>query len=630
MERNSHKTGLVNLLVLLLLALVGFGTALYAHALTGQLASVFLGLGVLIAAVSYFQMRLEERERMEKMEVDELARAPGGSALFGREEADTFPARRAREQFERYFVPGYTIFICLLQAGLAYGLWRWLGKIVIAPLYQPTVALGVLGLAGLALFLVGRYSAGLVRLQGERLLGPGASCLLLGAYLYFVASAAIVVVWAGGFAQTDGLVARALCVLLGLLAVESLASLVLEIYRPRVKGRVPRILYESRLVGLLSHPEGLITTAAHALDYQFGFKVSETWFYRFMEKALGWLVLSQLVLLVVSTCFVFVQAGEQALLERFGRRVVGREVLGPGFHLKWPWPVDEIHRFRTQRIQETHVGFQHDEETEKERIVLWTVKHTQDEFHLIVAGREESDLVSTNQAVEKKAPPVSLLSASIPVQFRVRDLKEWAYGYNDAVKLLEDVATREVVRYLVSADTQEVMSTGRQRAATELRERIQARADALHLGVDILLVSLSDLHPPVAVAGAYEEVIAAGQKRTAKILDAQAHRVRTNALASAEALRKKRLAQAERQRVEVSALADAAHFTNQIPAYVASPSVYSQRAYLRTLARGSSDARKIIIAATNIQDVIQLNLEEKLRPDMLDITLPSTTSGKQP
>ena len=65
--------------------------------------------------------------------------------------------------------------------------------------------------------------------------------------------------------------------------------------------------------------KGLITTAAQALDYQFGFKVSETWFYRFFEKALGWLLLLQLGALVLSTCVVFIEAGEQGLLEHFGK-----------------------------------------------------------------------------------------------------------------------------------------------------------------------------------------------------------------------------------------------------------------------------------------------------------------------
>ncbi len=115
--------------------------------------------------------------------------------------------------------------------------------------------------------------------------------------------------------------------MLGLVAVENLLTLVFEIYRPRVKGQAEHPLYESRLIGLLSQPGGLITTAAQALDYQFGFKVSETWFYRYLERALAWLILGQIVVLLLSTSFAFVEIGEHGLLERFGRPVAGSEML---------------------------------------------------------------------------------------------------------------------------------------------------------------------------------------------------------------------------------------------------------------------------------------------------------------
>ena len=124
-----------------------------------------------------------------------------------------------------------------------------------------------------------------------------------------------------------------------------------------------------------------LATAAHALDYQFGFKVSETWFYQFLQRALAWLLLAQLGILGLSTCFVFIDAGEQALWERFGRPV-GPGVIGPGAHLKFPWPIDRVHRYRTQEIQSFNVGFVHDEKDDHEKTVLWTVSHYKEEFHL--------------------------------------------------------------------------------------------------------------------------------------------------------------------------------------------------------------------------------------------------------
>src|SRR5580765_7633506 len=105
MERNIQKNGLINLFVLLVVAVAGFAVARFANSLTGQVTSGFLVLGVLIAAVSWFQMRLEERERLEKLEFDEITKTGSGSTLFKTQEADTFPASRSREQFERFFVP---------------------------------------------------------------------------------------------------------------------------------------------------------------------------------------------------------------------------------------------------------------------------------------------------------------------------------------------------------------------------------------------------------------------------------------------------------------------------------------------------------------------------------------------
>src|SRR5581483_1741504 len=113
------------------------------------------------------------------------------------------------------------------------------------------------------------------RLEGQQLLRPGASYLLLGAYLIGLATASLAAA-EFGFPRVDHYVARALCVILTLVAVETVLNLILEIYRPRTRGEQARVLYDSRLIGMLSQPESLITTAAQALDYQFGFKVSET------------------------------------------------------------------------------------------------------------------------------------------------------------------------------------------------------------------------------------------------------------------------------------------------------------------------------------------------------------------
>jgi len=623
MERSIQKNGLINLLTLLAVGVAGFAVARFANSMAGIVGVVFMGLGILVAAVSWFQMRLEDRERLEKLELEELARSHGETALFEAKDAEVFPAQRSREQFERFFVPAFTILLFLLQGGSAYFLWRWLSRSTLATaVKEPITGLALFGVFSLVLFLLGRFSSTIARIEDRRLLRPGASYLLANAVLCFAVMLGLVAVW-GGFSKTDFYIAHVFCGLLALVSLETLVQLVLEIYRPRVKGKVERPLYESRLIGLLGQPEGLITTAAQALDYQFGFKVSETWFYRFFEKALGWLVLLQLAALLLSTCAVFIEAGEQGLLERFGKPVPGRTPLGPGVHLKWPWPIDQVYRFRTEQIQSFQVGSTPDPARDKEPVVLWTVPHMKEEVDFLVANRQETSLTATNQLTGKRTPPVSLLTVSIPVQYQITNLVAWAYNNDDASTLLQDLATHEVVRYLASADMNEIMSHTRLEMAQILASRMQAAADLHKLGAKIESIDLHDLHPPVKVAGEYENVVAAIQKKEAKILAARADAIRTNALAGAQAVSLVNKAMAERTAREIGALAQAALFTNQIPAFAAAPSVYAERIYLQTLVRATANARKYVLLTTNTHDVLQFDLQESIAQSMLSLSVTS-------
>jgi modulator of FtsH protease HflK len=621
MERDTKRNGALNLFTLLLAGIAGYAVARYANSLAGQVGMVFVGVGVLVAAVSWFQMRLEDRERLEKLEFDELTKGKGGSTLFESKDAEAFPAQRSREQFERFFVPVFTVLLLLLQTGAALFFYRHLAKVDLkTDVQQATMALSLFAVFALILFILGKFTATMARMGALRLLRPGAAYVLLGAYLCFTVTLGIVGVEAG-FPKADFYLAKGLCVLLGLVAVETLINLVLEIYRPRIKGKVGRPLYESRLVGLLGQPEGLITTAAQALDYQFGFKVSDTWFYRFFEKALGWLLLLQAGILLLSTCLVVIDAGEQGLLERFGKPVAGRTVLEPGAHLKLPWPMDRVYRYRTEQIQSFIVGSVPDPNKEKERLVLWTVAHTKEE-NFLVASRDQG-YGETNRLEGKRTPPVSLMVVSIPVQYQITNLVAWAYNNEDPGALLQDEATREVVRFLAGADLANLMSSGRLKASQTLLALIQKAADERKLGAKVISVGLQDLHPPVKVAPDYEKVIGALQTKQAKILAARADDIKTNALAEALSVALVNGAEAQKVAREMGALSQAALFQNQVPAFQAAPAVYAQRSFLQTFTRATAGARKYVLLTTNTQDVLTFDLQEKIRQDLFDLSVPA-------
>lgn len=619
MDRNIPKNGLVNLAVAIVIFIAAIAVTGLVNSLAGVGASIFLLVTALVAFWSWFQMRLEENERLERFEVEELARTRGESALFETKDSEVFAARRAREQFERFFVPGFAVLLLVIEAVGAWVLWHWIDKTTTPIVDMRATASSVLFIIfGVLLFLIGRFSVTMARLEDNRLLRPGSSFILASAFVSVFTAIAILAVSVGGIVRADAWVARAFCILLGLMAAEGLLTLLLEIYRPRVRGKISRPLYESRLVGILAQPESLFTTAAQTLDYQFGFKVSETWFFKLLKENISMLVLAQLAVLLLSTCVVFINAGEQGILEHFGKPVA---TLDAGAHLKLPWPIDHVYRYPTEQIQSMYVGFEPD--TNETHVVLWTVAHNNEQNFLVAArgaaaGNEASEPGSAaEQALN--VPPVSLITVSIPIQFEITNVMQWAYQNSAATNLLESLATRAVVRYLVGEEMDDLMSGGRFEAVQHLQSQIQSDANTHQLGVKILFVGLQDIHPPTPVAADYEKVVAAQQSKLAAILSAQADAIATNALSLAQAFTTTNIAAANRVQLETSWYARAAKFTNQIQAFEAAPSVYKQRAYYTMFADATRNSRKYVLLVTNTQDVLIFDLEDKIRADLMNV-----------
>lgn len=654
LQRNPSTIGLLNLGALLLTGAVAFVMGHTVGSAAAALSGLYCGLGVLVALVSFLHMRHVRAERLELMEVEQLRGRETAGRLFG-EEAEVLRAGRAREQFERYFVPGWTVLILVVEAGLALAFLTGAARPRPPESAQALITAAFFGVFALIQFLFGKYSAGIARYENQPLLAPGGSHLMLAAVTSVLVAVASAANWMG-LPRLDAILATVMAAALALLAVENAINLLMEIYRPRVKGGRARLLYESRLVALFGQPGGIFSTAAHALDYQFGFKVSETWFYRYLERALAWLLLIWGGIFLASTCVVVLEPHEDGLLERFGKPVAGREVLGPGLHFKLPWPVEQLHRHSTRSVGSFVVGFEeHEEEPEpvvkpkeeeeehdhkhehgkkkdeprhkhgEAEVELWTGSHGHEETLMLVASHDHA---RTGAGEMDRGVPVNLISVHIPVQYDVTNVVAWARNHADAPGLLKRLAEREIVNYLVSVDIADIMSVGRTRAAGELRDLIQAAATANRLGARITFVGLWGIQPPAEVAPDYEAVIGAQQERASKILEAQGQKAELVPRARAEA--RKLIHEAEAYKVSKvsAALAQSGQFTNQMAAFAASPQVYRQRTYLNTLVSSIAKARKYILGTSSDQDKYELNLEDKFNPDLMDVKIPDPKRKK--
>jgi len=537
------------------------------------------------------------------------AEAPPDASLFESEaERGRLAADRLR-QFEKTLLPAFSVAVCLALGYASFAMLRSLGRTGMQPINQPLMTGVIFLAASFGSFLLAKYSAGLATEPAYAPMRPGAGFAMSNAIGGLLVGLSMVGVHLQ-VPAVERVAAYAVAVLMGVLAAETAFGLLLSLYRPRVPGQKRRAAHDSRVLAMLTTSGGVLKAAAETLDYQFGFKVSETWFYRFMERAIAPLILFQLCTFYLLTCFVVLDAEERAIVELLGRPRAGRTTLGPGLHLKWPWPIEKVRRYPITRVEMLEIGEQLDEELPG---YLWTISHAKVPYHLLVANREIPDAESLHSSSE--AVPVSLLSGTVFVYYRVGELYDFLYTSADPKEVFSLACHRELARYAAGSDFLELLGTHRKDAADALKQRFQEESDALQLGIHVIDVTLQGIHPPYEVGEAFEDVVGSMEEKEAEILKAHAYENTVIPAARAEAEAMRRQAAAYARRRQYVAPAEAERFQNQLLAFKLAPEVFRMRERLSAMEEALAKARKIIVADwMHADEVTIINLEDKILP----------------
>lgn len=585
---------------------VALGAA--AHLLAGALPWA-AGLA-LLARRGGTLARTTEDERLAA-----AAESEGRKPLFVRQE------RTALALTESRLAGGLGVLLALVEAGIAAFL-VLLGRAHadIAPVHLLPAA-AVLAASSFVLLLLAKFSIALVRENADEASGAAFGLAAAGgrraASGAFFAFAAAIVLATENLAPTLGLDALGFVFagVEGLLALELLVALVLELYRPRRKGELPRPGYESRLLALLAEPSGVARSLARAVDYQFGFQLSDTWVYGLVERGIAPLVIFIAASFWVLSAFVLVPQGEVALEERLGARIA---VLEPGLHLKAPWPIDRVEPVALGRVRTVHLGVEETEEEEgavsRKRAALWTKAHAKDEF-LVLVPRQGSE-------------GTDLLAAGADVAFVVSSAERWALGASQPEALLKALGERELARLGCSRDLDSLLGPGRGDAARELKAEIQRSADVHGLGVEILEVGLEDFHPPVEVAPSFHLETSAIEERDALCQKARGDAAgsRPSGVSDASAIRA-RAVTAAAQKIRL-ARASAETFHAALALDRAGPHVFRDLLRLDVLEGAFSRGGRRVIVPRRVQT--ELDLSDKLNTNLLEPEDKSTGPGAEP
>lgn len=499
------------------LALLIYGVLGKDHAaVSGAYIVLLLAVPWLALAIVFDQHR---RERLEHMEAQTLAatQARQTSVFEGAGDELRVAARRLA-WMHRFLMPA----VSLLVAGslLAVGIVRVMsGHALVEPdqFVAPTsrgwalaigVAMGVIG------FVFARFVSGMAKQPIWQNLRGGAGASVGAALIGLALIVGQLVQLAGIDAVLRHLqqVVPALAVVLG---VEILLALVLNIYRPRKVGEVPRPAFDSRILSFIASPDRIAQSVGGAINYQFGVDVTGTWAYQLVARvALGLVLVGAAVVWLMTTLEV-IEPNQRALRLRNGALV---SEVGPGLYPKLPWPVEVF------PTEETTVSRRVDLMTLAPTLagpILWTNDHQTEEVYAIVQptaklpandGRVGTSGVS--QAEQDATRDIALVAVEIPLEYVISDLTKWdRFAAPEAREnLLKAVARREAFAYLATLNEDELLGAGAVKAGVELRRLVQARFDQMESGAKVLSMNIEGVHPEREASKGFEQVVSDEQR----------------------------------------------------------------------------------------------------------------------
>jgi regulator of protease activity HflC (stomatin/prohibitin superfamily) len=619
----------------------------------------------IILAIIYQQHRVE---RTESLAAEKLASQDATTAaIFGETSDELQLARNRLDRLYAYGLPAvsFAVAVYLVAAGAAM-LYR------VAGLGTDKVALSLgkdcnpVGLmfatAGVAFvaFIAARWISGYTRVREWQLLRGGASYLMstfLVAALLFAGAAAVAIVKETTFFEW---LARLVPWMMILVGGEILLTALLAAYRPKRPGEIPRPAFDSRFLGLLTAPESLGQVVGELINYQFGVEVSRSWFYQMLGRAVTPLTIFAGAVLFALSTLVIVGPDEQGTVLRFG--ALARGPLGPGMHLKAPWPIETSEIYPTGKVLQLTISSDKLGRFAKKREgLLWTGGDDD------AAKMGLEFFLCASETGVGSGSSLSMLVADVIVQYRIGDLVKFLEGSTSARESIELVTQQEASNYFAGKTLEELLSKGRTEAGPELQKLIQARVDALGLGFEIVDVGVTTLQPPPGkVAREFHRQIGAQQQRETLVQMANKDAIKTLARVAGSVDRSRKIndaiirlddsrtaaaeaaarigareilpltaQQLAKQELEIEELlgeargeaAEIIHkarsdrwkktigersalerFTGQLLAYQAAPAYFRTKQYLEVLANSLVDRRKVVIAGDK-GDLPVLNLD---------------------
>lgn len=280
------------------------------------------------------------------------------------------------------------------------------------------------------------------------------------------------------------------------------------------------------------------------------------------------LIMGGLVLFWLFNCFYTVNAGEEAVVLRFGKFV---EKTQPGIHFQF-YPVENVVITNVQEERTIQVGFAN-----------------------TAIGRVERQMLTGDE---------NIVDAQFTVFWRIKDVEDYQFNLNGpaiSVKSIAESAMREVV---AKTDIERVITSNKDGIEIEVRENTQRILDLYQAGVLITSVKLDDVRPPEEISDAFNDVQKAEADRDKTISLAKLEQNRIVPAARGQSARMLQEAEAYKAQVIAVAEGDASRFEAILTEYRKAKDVTRRRIYLDTMQQVLAGTNKIVIDSASGSGVV--------------------------
>jgi len=545
--QRATRVASFGLAVQFIIALTLFVFSRLAEDTVFQFASFYAAVGVLLWVGLIVVFHQHKLERLEALEEDELAAARvGASSVFDAADDDIRVAARRLRLMHTWLMPVVSATMIMLLSVLAYLIISFMGSLDEPDTTREFLRTSLRGwavsicLAFAAIaFIFSRFIAGMAKQIAWQNLRGGAAFMVGNALVMLAVAIGVICQFFGNDAVSEA-VAYAIAGFMLVYAAEIALNLLLNFYRPRVPGDVPRPAFDSKLLSLFAAPDNLVRSINEAINYQFGFDVTSTWGYQLLLRSFGALILIGSSVLILLNTMVIVEPHQQAIRLRGGAIVgePGERVHGAGLLWKWPWPYETAEIYNVDHIRSLSITARR---TQARSLNLWNedLDGKTDipmQPFIVRSAREaaEADTQAMLASLEEDNPEIDARSARVSEQLALVDLEaslEYRIRRDDEAlldylrfgseerqrrqrlverdRMIRIIAEGVIAQHLVSLPLDDVLEQQSGRLATQLRTKIQARLDDpdVRAGIDVLAVNLMLIRPSSpGVARSFEEL----------------------------------------------------------------------------------------------------------------------------